>query len=299
MDVTVPRRIRRRGAIWGVRSGQGDRNPEEEAWAAPGQRTGSQQPKRSEWHRVARNPGDKTHNQGRLQAPRPSWQRTLNRTRPSPGADGCGDRSALNSEPARGRSRSLPHPRQTGEAGRTTKTEGSNDARAKFSGRGRNPACLAAWRTFRWKSNARLARHVAGSGGATSRLPRRICTGGRVPGALRCRGGRGAYGCPRATPRSVRASGARLSLMTVRRRSGTSSPAMCGNWVQWVQLGHRLRVVGANLGLLRGGDGRSPPRCAMTATACFPTWMRCWPPRWTRPTPGRPRRWVGRIFNYS
>ena len=175
MDVTVPRRIRRRGPIWGVRSGRGDRNPEEEAWSEPGQRTGSQQPKRSDWHRVARNPGDKTHSQGRLQAPRPSWQRTLNRTRPSPGADGCGARSALNSEPARGRSTSLPHPRQTGAAGRTTKTEGSSDARAEFSGRGRNPASRASWRTFRWKSNARLARHVAGSSGATSRRIGRRC----------------------------------------------------------------------------------------------------------------------------
>jgi len=154
MDVTVPRRIRRRGAIWGVRSGQGDRNPEEEAWAAPGQRTGSQQPKRSDWHRVARNPGDKTHSQGRLQAPRPSWQRTLNRTRPSPGADGCGARSALNSEPSHGRSRSLPHPRQTGAAGRPTEGEGSSDARAEFSGLGRNAARRASGRTFRWRSLA-------------------------------------------------------------------------------------------------------------------------------------------------
>ena len=118
MDVTVPRRIRRRGTIWGVRSGQGDRNPEEEAWSVPGRRTESQQPKRSDWHRVARSPGDKTHSPGRLRVPRPSWQRTLNRTRPSPGADGCGARSALNSEPSRGRSRSLPRPRQTGAAER-------------------------------------------------------------------------------------------------------------------------------------------------------------------------------------
>lgn len=140
MDVTVPRRIRRRGTIWGVRFGQGDRNPEEEEWSVPGWRTESQQPKRSDWHRVARNPGDKTHSPGRLRVPRPSWQRTLNRTRPSPGADGCGARSALNSEPSRGRSRSLPHPRQTGAAEQPTGREGPADAREECSGQCRNPA---------------------------------------------------------------------------------------------------------------------------------------------------------------
>lgn len=152
MDVTVPRRIRRRGPIWGVRSGRGDRNPEEEAWSEPGQRTGSQQPKRSDWHRVARNQGGKTHSPDHLRAPRPSWQRTLNRTLPSPGADGCGARNALRSEPSRGRSRPLPHPRQTGAAERPTETEGQSDAQAEFSGLGRNAACRATWRTFRWKS---------------------------------------------------------------------------------------------------------------------------------------------------
>ena len=152
MDVTVPRRIRRRETIWAVRFGQGDRNPEEEAWAAPGRQTGSQQPKRSDWHRVARNPDGKTHSPGRLQAPRTFWQRSLNRTRLSLGADGCGGRSALNLEPSRGRSRSLPHPRQTGAAERPTETEGQSDAPAEFSGLGRNAARRATWRTFRWKS---------------------------------------------------------------------------------------------------------------------------------------------------
>lgn len=174
MDVTVPRRIRRRETIWGVRFGQGDRNPEEEAWAVPGRRTGSQQPKQSDWHRVARNPGGKTHSPGRLQVPRPSWPRTLNRTRPSPGADGCGARSALNSEPSHGRSKSLPHPRQTGAAGRPTERGGPNGARIKFSGLGRNAARRASWRTYRWRSSARLARHVAYSRRTTSGLPRRI-----------------------------------------------------------------------------------------------------------------------------
>ena len=152
MDVTVPRRIRRRGTIWGVRSGQGDRNPEEEAWAAPGRRTGSQQPKQSDWHRVARNPGGKTHSPGRLRAPRTSWQRSLNRTRPAPGADGCGARSALNSEPSHVRSRSLPRPRQTGAAERPAEREAQSDARDEFSGLGRNAARRASRRTFRWKS---------------------------------------------------------------------------------------------------------------------------------------------------
>ena len=154
MDVTVPRRIRRRGTIWGVRSGQGDRNPEEEAWSVPGRRTESQQPKRSDWHRVARSPGDKTHSPGRLRVPRPSWQRTLNRTRPSPGADGCGARSALNSEPSRGRSRSLPRPRQTGAAEQPAERGAPSDAQAEFSGLGRNAACRALPRTFRCKSLA-------------------------------------------------------------------------------------------------------------------------------------------------
>ena len=174
MDVTVPRRIRRRGPIWGVRSGQGDRNPEDEAWSVPGRRTGSQQPKRSDWHRVARNPDGKTHSPGRLRAPRPSWQWSLNRTPPSPGADGCGARSALNSEPSRGRSRSLPHPRQTGAAERPAEREAQSDARDEFSGLGRNAARRASRRTFRWRSNSPLARHVAGFVVTTSRLPRRI-----------------------------------------------------------------------------------------------------------------------------
>jgi len=174
MDVTVPRRIRRRETIWAVRFGQGDRNPEEEAWAAPGRQTGSQQPKRSDWHRVARSPGGKTHSPGRLQAQRTSWQRSLNRTRLSLGADGCGGRSALNLEPSRGRSRSLPHPRQTGAAERPAEREAQSDAREEFSGLGRNAARRASRRTFRWRSNAPLARHVAGFVVTTSRLPRRI-----------------------------------------------------------------------------------------------------------------------------
>lgn len=152
MDVTVPRRIRRRETIWAVRFGQGDRNPEEEAWAAPGRQTESQQPKRSDWHRVARNPDGKTHSPGHLRAPRPSWQRTRNRTLPSPGADGCGARNALRSEPSRGRSRPLPHPRQTGAAERPAETEGQSDAPAEFSGLERNAACRALPWTFRWKS---------------------------------------------------------------------------------------------------------------------------------------------------
>lgn len=133
MDVTVPRRIRRRETIWAVRFGQGDRNPEEEAWAAPGRQTESQQPKRSDWHRVARNPDGKTHSPGRLQAPRTFWQRSLNRTRLSLGADGCGARSALNLEPSRGRSRSLPHPRQTGAAERPAEREAQSDARRSLA----------------------------------------------------------------------------------------------------------------------------------------------------------------------
>lgn len=181
MDVTVPRRIRRRGAIWGVRFGQGDRNPEEESWAVPRRRTGSQKPKRSDWHKVAHNPGGRTHSPGRLRAPRPSWQRTLNRTQPSPGADGCGARSALNSEPSRGRSRSLPHPRQTGAAERPTGRVGPSDAQQEFSGHGRNAACLTSSGTFPWKSSARVARHVADSGGTTSYLLRRISRD-RLPG---------------------------------------------------------------------------------------------------------------------
>lgn len=55
------------------------------------------------------------------------------------------------------------------------------------------------------------------------------CTVGRVPDALRRRVGRGADGRPRATPRGFRASDARLSLITVRQRSGTGSPAGCSS----------------------------------------------------------------------
>lgn len=150
MDVTVPRRIRRRGAIWGVRFGQGDRNPEEEAWSAPGRRTGSQKPKRSDWHKVAHNPGGKTHSLDRLRAPRTFWQRSLNRTPPWLGADGYGARSALNSEPSHVRSRAQPHPRQTGAAERPTGRVGPSDAQQEFSGHGRNAACLTSSRTFRW-----------------------------------------------------------------------------------------------------------------------------------------------------
>ena len=160
MDVTVPRRIRRRETIWAVRFGQGDRNPEEEAWAAPGRQTESQQPKRSDWHRVARNPDGKTHSPGRLQAPRTFWQRSLNRTRLSLGADGCGARSALNLEPSRGRSRSLPHPRQTGAAERPTERGGPGGARLEFSGRGQNTARKTASRAFSWNPKARTARHT-------------------------------------------------------------------------------------------------------------------------------------------
>lgn len=184
MDMTDPRRIRRRGSIWGVRSGQGDRNPEEEAWSVPGRRTGSQQPKLSDWHRVACNPGGKTHSPSRLRAPMTSWQRSLNRTRPSPGADGCGVRSALNSEPSHVRSRSLPHPRQTGAAERPAEGEAPSDAPVEFSGLGRNAARRASWRTFRWKSNALLARHGAGFVGTTSHLPRRISKSWPRPGRV-------------------------------------------------------------------------------------------------------------------
>ena len=174
MYVTVPRRIRRRETIWGVRSGQGDRKPEEGAWSVPGRRTGSQQPKRSDWHRVARNPDGKTHSPGRQRVPRTSWRQSLNRTRHSPRADGCGAQNVLNSEPSHVRSRSLPHPRQTGAAERPAEREAQSDARDEFSGLGRNAARRASRRTFRWRSNSPLARHVAGFVVTTSRLPRRI-----------------------------------------------------------------------------------------------------------------------------
>ncbi len=189
MDVTVPRRIRRRGTIWDVRSGRGDRNPEEEAWSEPGRRTGSQQPKRSDWHRVARNQGGKTHSPDHLRAPRPSWPRNLNRTRHSPGVDGCGARSALNSEPSRGRSRSLPRPRQTGAAEQPAERGAPSDAQAEFSGLGRNAACRAPSRTFPWKSSARVARHVADSGGTTSHLLCRISRDRLPGGCSRCQCG--------------------------------------------------------------------------------------------------------------
>ncbi len=160
MYVTVPRRIRRRETIWGVRSGQGDRKPEEGAWSVPGRRTGSQQPKRSDWHRVARNPDGKTHSPGRQRVPRTSWRQSLNRTRHSPRADGCGAQNVLNSEPSHVRSRSLPHPRQTGAAERPTERGGPGGARLEFSGRGQNTARKTASRAFSWNPKARTARHT-------------------------------------------------------------------------------------------------------------------------------------------